>query len=111
MRSDVGLQAWESITSLMKYNGIQLCHETPEYISCSSPAEIVNKIRQSSSSESTSLAAKDPEAEQKLENTKAPLRTLSTHARAKLIIESDSLSALTLSCMFLIERKLWYYLG
>ena len=31
-----------------KYNGIQLCHETPEYISCSSPAEIVNKIRQSS---------------------------------------------------------------
>ena len=27
-----------------KYNGIQLCHETPEYISCSSPAEIVQAV-------------------------------------------------------------------
>ena len=75
-----------------EYDGrIQSYHETTLYISCSSPEEIVLKIKQSASLDNApSTLTIDPEAE---ENTSKSLpRIFSAHARAKQVLESDNIS-------------------
>lgn len=75
-----------------EYVGIQSYYETPEYILCSNPADIVSKIKRSASMENTgtSPTIEDPEAE---ENTSQLIpKTFSAHARAKQVLQSDSIS-------------------
>ena len=72
-----------------EYASIQVSHATVEYISCSCPADIVEKIRHSAMS---SEAVEETKVKQELVQSETKLQGISMYARAKRVIGDNNIS-------------------